>query len=319
VTDTFCGGEIVKKLMKYMVSLLLIIPLFSLTACSLFNSGTSSKEDITEYKEELDSSTGKWYLLDDNKKVTNTYFEFNGTKDAMSFNYVEDGNIKHSGSYRCVYKSNDGNNTYTLSFILKRTGEVKEDWVYTYVDDFESDFTQFTTIKEERSEGMNDGRIYAHIYRISELPYKLGTYVLEGKEYKQEKNNYKYASYYQVPAGTYALNENVSITFVMPKPYSYALFKYENGDEIVEGVYWTAKDKKTIYLFIEHDPYQYIKREDRENYDMTFSHDYPPDFYLRGNFEIIDSSISITSLYHHEYSPTKIEDKVFKFGIYKKQ
>ncbi len=308
-----------KRLTKCLLIIFMLISLFTLVACDLFNKkGTSSIDDAKEYNSEFKETTGKWYLLDENRNKTNTYFEFDGSLNNMTFKYIENGTIKFIGKYRCVYKVNDGENTYTVNFILTRDNGSKDEWVYTYADDFDTDFTQFTIIKEERNEGMNDGRIYSHIYRISELPYKLGTYVLDGKEYKQEKDNYKYANYYQVPEGTYYLNENVSITFIMPKPYSYALFEYKNGNETVEGVYWTANDKKTIYLYIEHDPYQYIRLEDRNNYDMTFSHDYPPDFYLRGNFEVMNNSIVINSLYHHDYSPTKIEDKIFKFGTYTK-
>ena len=307
-----------KRIIKYVLTLLLIIPLFTLSACDLFNGGSNSKKDSTTYNEELTSSTGKWYLLNDNKESSDTYFEFNGSKDIMTFKYVEEGNDKLGGSYRVVYRENNGQNATTLTFVFKVNSREKEDWLYAYADDFETDFTQFTTIREERSEGMNDGRIYAHIYRLSELPYKLGTYVKQGKEFKEERDNYKYANYYQVPNGTYSLDEDVYMTFFMPKPYSYALFRYVNGNQIIEGVYWTATDKKTIYLYIEHDPYEYIRREDRENYDMTFSHDYPPDFYLRGNFELSNNSIVINDLYHHEYSPTKIEDKVFRLGTYTK-
>ena len=49
---------------------------------------------------------------------------------------------------------------------------------------------------------------------------------------------------------------------------------------------------------------------------MTFSSEYPPDFYLRGNFELVDGTIVIDELYHHGESQTEIEDKVFKFGTY---
>ncbi|MBR1374079.1 hypothetical protein IJ556_06475 [bacterium] len=294
---------------------IIFVFIFALTGCDLFSGG---KDDVTKYDDELDSSTGKWFLIDEEKNVTDTYFEFDGAKDVMTFKYVEKGDTKYSGTYRVVYQENNGENTYTLNFILSRNDVEKEDWLYTYVDDFKTDFTQFTTIKEEKSKGMNDGRIYSHIYRISELPYKLGTYVLEGKEYKQEKDNYKYANTYQVPEGTYSLNDGVSMTFVMPKPYAYALFQYKNEDEIVEGVYWTSSDKNTIYLYIEHNPYEYIRKEDRENYDMTFSHDYPPDFYLRGNFDASNGSIVINGLYHHDYSPTTIKNEVFAFGTYTK-
>lgn len=307
-----------KYLVLFILVLVLVFSTFSLVGCGLFGSktSTSSEEKSVKYDEELNSSTGKWFLLNDNKQPTNTYFEFDGSKKVMSFNYVEDGTLKYQGKYNVVYRENTGKNASTLTLCLKRDGEQKDDAIYAYADDFETNFTQFTTIKEERDEDMDDGRIYAHIYRISELPYKLGTYVLEGNQYKQEKDNYTYASRYQVPAGTYTLNDNTSITFVMPKAYSYALFQYKNGNEIVEGVYWTAEDKKTIYLFIEHDPYQYIRRADRDSYDMTFSHDYPPDFYLRGTFEVKNNAIQISSLYHHEYSPTQIQDSVWKFGTY---
>ena len=305
---------------KYLIILIFVLVLvfstFSLVGCSFFGSKTSSEEKSVKYEEELDSSTGKWYLLNTNNQPTDTYFEFNGAKKEMSFKYVEDGSLKYQGKYAVVYRENTGDNASTLTWLLSRNGVDKEDAIYAYADDFETNFTQFTTIKEERDEGMDDGRLYAHIYRISELPYKLGTYVLEGNSYKQEKDNYAYANRYQVPAGTYALDDNTSITFVMPKPYSYALFSYKNGDVTVEGVYWTAEDKKTIYLFTEHDPYQYIRKAERDSCDMTYSHDYPPDFYLRGNFAVINNDISITSLYHHEYSPTTIQDSVWKFGTY---
>ena len=307
-----------KKLIKWLIVLLTAVFVMALTACDFLPSGPGSQKSEKEYNDELDASSGKWTLLDEKKERTDTYFEFDGRKNQMTFKYVEDGEEKYTGTYRCIYKENNGENTFTLNFILSRNGETREDWIYTYADDFETHFSQFTTIRKERSDDKNDGRIYSHIYRISELPYRLGTYLLEGKTYKTEKNDYAYAARYQVPEGTYRLDENTSITFVMPKPHSYALFQYRNEEHVVEGVYWTADDKKTIYLYIEHDPFEYIRREDRKDYDMTFSHDYPPDFYLRGNFEPVDGSISIDSLYHHEKSQTKTEDSVFKFGTYKK-
>lgn len=301
------------KVVTILSSAFCLLTSFSLTACGLFNGTANQSDSAIEYDEELDSSTGKWILKDQ----SDTFFEFDGSKDAMSFKYVEDGQDKYEGHYRVVYDPNDGTNTFTVNFVLSRNGAEKKDWLYTYVDDFETDFAQFTTIKEERYEGMDDGRIYTHVYRISELPYKLGTYVLEGKEHKQDQDNYKYAKQYQVPEGTYSLDENVSMTCLMPKPYIHALFQYKNGDEVVEGVYWTSADKKTIYLYIDHDPYEHIRREDRDKYDMTFSSDYPPDFYLRGNFELTDGAIVIDGLYHHGESQTNVEDKVFKFGTYR--
>ena len=289
---------------------------------SFGNGPKAATEKEVIYEKELTSSTGKWFLLDGNKKATNTFFEFNGSLEAMTFKYTEEGEEKFSGKYQVAYRENTGENASTLTWMLLKDGSEKVDWVYCYADNFDTkDFAQFTTIKEERDEGKNDGRNYAHIYRISELPYKMGTYVLEGKEFKEEKDNYRYKSHYQIPDGKYSLDEDTYFTFLMPKPYSYALFHYQNGNESVEGVYWTADDKKTIYLFIEHDPYQYVRTEDRNSYDMTFSHDYPPDFYLRGSFDVSGQSqkIAINDLYHHDYSPTSIKDSTWKFGTYNKQ
>ena len=301
-----------KKLIKY---LLLLIPLVLLTSCDLFNMSGNNKSE-NKYDTELLSSSGNWYLLDDNNSNTDTYFEFDGSNGKMTFKYYETNTLKYNGSYSVVAHDNDGTNASSVTFIINRSGYDKEEYIYTYVDDFKTNFTQFTIIKEECDEGMDDGRIYAHIYRISELPYKLGTYLKEGSTYKTELNNYRYKSYYQVPEGTYTLDNDTSITFVMKKPYSYALFQYRSGSNVLEGVYFTATDKKTIYLYIDHDPYQHIKRADRDSYDMTFSADYPPDFYLRGNFSVENNGIVIESLYHHEYSKTTINDKVFKFGTY---
>lgn len=306
------------KKIKYLFMFLLIISLFTLTSCELFPTKKKTSKE-KEYKEEISALTGKWYLLDSAHNKTNTFFSFNGEKNKMTFSYTEDGETKSTGKFSLIYKANDGSNTYTVKLVLKRDTEEKEDYIYTYVDDFDTNFTQFSTLKIERDEDINDGRIYSHIYRMSELPYKYGIYVLENNEYKNELNNYKYKDEYQVPEGTYRLNDSVSITFMMTKPYHYALFRYVNGSNVVEGVYWTSDDKGTIYLYLEHDPYQYIRNEDREKYDMTFSHDYPPDFYLRGTFSLNNNSIVINDLYHHEYSESKVQDKIFKFGTYTRE
>ncbi len=307
-----------KNYWKILYLVLILLLIVSLNSCSLFNKNKQNTNNAVTYEEELTSSTGKWYLLDENKIRTNTYFEFDGSKSKMNFNYYEEDTLKSSGKYRIISRNNDGNNSSSITIILKRSNVDKEDWIGCYVDDFDTNFTQFTTIFEEQDLGMNDGRIYTHIYRLNENPYKFGTYLLENKEYKVEKDAYRNAGTKQVEDGLYKLNEDTSIRFYMPKPHHYALFEYRYKDTVIDGVYNIASDKKTIYLYIENDPYQYIRLEDRKNYDTTFSTNYPPDFYLRGNFEVIDGKIQINSLYHHTYSPTKIEDSVWKFGTYVK-
>ena len=61
------------------------------------------------------------------------------------------------------------------------------------------------------------------------------------------------------------------------------------------------KDKKTIYLYIENDPYSKVTDKDKEHYDTTFDIYYPPDFYLRGEFSN-PNEIVINGLYHHPSS-----------------
>ncbi|MBO4694795.1 MAG: hypothetical protein J5656_02580 [Clostridia bacterium] len=301
-----------KKIVVLVFALIIMLfSTFAFAGCGIFGSSSSNDTKVTKYEKELESSTGKWYFSTD----TSTYFEFDGSKNSMTFKYVENGTQKYTGKYTVVYQGNNGTqNSYTFAWCLKNGDN--DDVLTCYADDFETDFTQFTIMKMTKKLPMNDGRNYDHIYRISEQPYKMGTYILEGNQLKKEREEYCYADRYQIPPATYILDSTTSITFVMPKNYHYALFSYRNGDEIVEGVYYTHQDKKTIYLFIEHDPYEYIRKEDRSNYDMTFSHDYPPDFYLRGDFEVKNNCISITSLYHHEYSPTQVQDSVWKFGNY---
>ena len=296
--------------------LLVILIAFTLTGCDLLEDllgDTGSKDSTDEFDEELTSSTGKWQLLEDE----DTYFIFDGAKNVMSYSYYEDGIKKYQGSYRVVHRGTGNKILTPLTFIFTRSDKEKEDWVGCYVEDFEESFTQFTIMQEEEDLGMIDATIYTHIYRISELPYKMGTYILEGNEYKKESDNYAAANRAHIPTGTYALDSGESFVFLTIKPRHQELFQYRNGDILIEGTYTLAEDRKTIYLYIEHDPYSKVTNADKEKYDTTFSLYYPPDFYLRGNFSNPDSFV-IDALYHHTQSPTKIEDSSWVFGTYKK-
>ena len=273
-----------------------------------------SGSDVEKFNDELASSTGRWLLLGDE----DTYFTFDGSKDVMSFCYVEDGVEKYRGTYGAIYRGLGEEVLTPLTLALCRSDKAEEDWLSCYVEGFEEDFTQFTVMGEEEDLGMTDGFIYTHIYRIGELPYKMGTYVLEGREYKEEGNQYGDADALHIPCGTYALETGESFTFLMTKPTSRELFLYRNGDAVVEGTLWIAADQKTAYLYIEHDPYSKVTSADREHYDTTFDMYYPPDFYLRGDFSDADR-IVIDGLYHHTSSPTEIEDAVWTFGTYVKQ
>ena len=293
--------------MKKLSIISLILCLFMLTGCDLFMKDNGTKR----YDDEFVSATGKWTLLNDD----DTFFAFDGAKNVMSFSYVEDGVSKYSGKFRAIYRGNGNDVVTPLDLIFMRSDKEKEDWLSCYVEDFESDFTQFTIFSEEEDLGMIDGTIYTHIYRISELPYKMGSYVLEGEDFKVESNDYKYAGKFNIPNGTYSLSSGESLTVVMIKPDTYQLFQYKNGDVIVEGTFYIAQDKNTIYLYIEHDPYTNVTKADKDKYDTTFSMHYPPDFYLRGDFSHSEYLV-INDLYHHTYSPTQIQDSTWVFGTY---
>ena len=235
----------------------------------------------------------------------------------MTYSYVEDGISKYSGTYRVVSRGTGKDVITPLTFIFTRSDKDKEDWVGCYVEDFDSDFTQFTIMSEEEDLGIIDGSIHTYIYRISELPYKMGSYILEGNEYKVESDNYKYANQFCIPSGTYTLETGERFIFLYTKPITNELFQYINGETIVEGTITIAEDKKTIYLYIENDPYNKVTDADKERYDTTFGIYYPPDFYLRGDFGN-PNKIVINGLYHHAESPTEIEDSTWVFGTYNK-
>lgn len=303
-----------KKITNLLSIFLLIIVSSMLTGCDivgdLVGGGSSNTE---EYDEELESSTGKWLLQNDE----DTYFTFNGSNNVMTYSYVENGVSKYNGTYRVVYRGIGKDVITPLTFIFTRNDKEKEDWIGCYVEDFETNFTQFTIMTEEEDLGIIDASIYTHIYRISELPYKMGTYILESHEYKNESDTYKYSNEFCIPNGTYKLETGESFTFLYTKPMSPELFQYINGDIIIEGIITIAVDKKTIYLYIENDPYNKVTNADKERYDTTFGIYYPPDFYLRGDFSDLNQ-IVINDLYHHTESPTEIKDSTWVFGIYKK-
>ena len=299
-----------RRISKVFLAVLIFIFVFALTGCDIVGGGSDSEK----YDDQLEVSTGCWKLMGDE----DTYFQLDGSRGVMSFTYYEDGTAKYSGTYRAIYKGTGKDVTTPFTLLMTRADKDKEDWLSCYTDCFENDFTQFTIMVEEEDLGFIDGTVYTHIYRISEMPYKMGTYILDGNEYKPELNNYSDGDSFNIPNGTYTLETGESFTFLYTKPKSRQLFSYKNGDEIIEGTISIAQDKKTIYLYIEHDPYSKVTKADKDKYDTTFDIYYPPDFFLRGDFSSSDC-IVINDLYHHSNSPTEIQDSVWTFGTYAKQ
>lgn len=299
-----------KKRFALLLLILTVVSIF-LTSC---DSLLGNDSDVTRYNDKMECMSGKWQLLDDES----TYFTFDGSENVMTFSYHEGGELKYSGKFRAVYHSDAGAAT-PLTFVVTRSDKQKEDWISCYVENFDAGLSQFSLICTEEDLGVTGGTVYTHIYRISEMPYKMGTYVLEGKEYAGYSTDLFNDGDYRIPEGTYVTEGGQSLTVIPLINQSYMLFRYVNGDSAVEGVFNIAQDRKTIYLYIEHDIYEKVRPADKEHYDTTFSIYYPPDFYLRGDFDTSSNSIVINDLYHHEYSPTEIEDSVWVFGTYEKQ
>lgn len=299
------------KLRLTAFALALVILSAMLTGCdALFG----KNNDTTRYDDKMESATGKWQLMDDE----DTYFVFDGSEKVMTFSYYEDGALKHSGKFRSIYKS-DPDAPTPLVFVLTRSDKENKDWLNCYAENVDVEFSQFSITYEEEDLGVTDGTVYTHIYRLSEMPYKVGTYLLENKEYKPYASNGFDDGTYRIPEGTYVTEGGQSLRVFPIMNQSFMLFSYLNGETVVEGVFNIAQDKGTIYLYIEHDIYEKVRQVDKDNYDTTFSINYPPDFYLKGDFDTNSNSLVINDLYHHTYSPTDIEDSVWVFGTYVKQ
>lgn len=294
------------------ICFLLILSLVAafLTGCDAFF-GNDPNSDHTKHNDKMDSATGKWLLYGDE----DTYFVFNGAEGVMSFSYHEDGAKKYGGTFRAVTRA--ANEGTPLSFILTRSDKTREDWISCYAENASESFSQFSIAYAEEDLGVTDGTVYTHVYRIGEMPYKLGTYVAENKEYKPFPafND----GQYRIPEGRYTSEGGQSLSVIPIINESFQLFRYTNGDTAVEGIFNIAQDKKTIYLYIEHDIYEKVRDADKDNYDTTFSLNYPPDFYLRGDFDTNSNALVINGLYRHTESPTQIEDALWAFGTYTKQ
>lgn len=296
-----------KRLSAFFLAILFLA--LSLASCDFSGSGN----DTEKINDALPSASGAWHLMGDE----DTFFTLNGEKGVMSFSYTEDGEEKYHGTFRAVYRGVGEDIQTPLTLLLTRSDKDREDWLDCYTECFKDDFTQFTVMGIEEDLGVTDGTVYTHIYRISELPYKIGTYLREGAKYKEEKSLYRYADSLHVPSGTYALPSGESFTFVMSKPMARELFRYQSGETAVEGTLWIAEDQKTAYLYVEHDPYSKVTKADKAHYDTTFDICYPPDFYLRGSFGE-EGRLVIDGLYRHPESPTEISDETWVFGTYEK-
>ncbi len=256
-------------------SVFLFLPLLcGLTSCDLF-SPNNDKIHTNSYE----AITGKFVLHEARDKrvaIMDTYFVIDGSKGNFSIKYYENGTLKKDGLFNRVltYEEKIGYWTDNLHFNIK-FGDAYEH-ISAYTESFEP-LDQFR-ILDEYTGGSKEKK-----YRLSELPFVLGTYVREGKEYKEEsanknKNDYTkptLENYTSQLDGKYALDENHYFYFVSPKgfvskdgPYLDSYFQYYSSqlEKPLEGfahgitykdsyapprLYLTYSDESSYYKSLE--------------------------------------------------------------------
>lgn len=205
---------------------LLFISLLGLSGCDLF-----SGDSDNIHKTSFEAITGKFVLhdwADSRYEYHDTYFDIDGSKDNFSLKYYENGQLKREGKFNRVVtrKEKIGKIQDNLHFNVQ-VGNVYEH-ISTYSESLDP-INQFRIIEEYYN---SDQRYY-----LSELPYVMGTYVREGKEYKKESKTTE-SKDYTVPTsehftsalnGFYKLDDDHYFYFVYPiinDGYAKSYFQY---------------------------------------------------------------------------------------------
>lgn len=220
-----------KKLVTIFIFLFMAI---SLAGCDLFDEIAGGDTD-TIHKSSYEPITGKFVLYEATDQRLNNpdaYFEFNGSKGYFSMKYYENGVLKREGQFNRVVTHQEyiGQIKDNLHFNVK-IGNTTEH-IGTYTESLDP-IDQFRIIEEYTG---SDTKFY-----YSELPYILGTYVRDGKEYKEEAKTTQDKDY-SIPTvenftcllnGKYALDEDTYFYFIYPYKndyYAKAYFQYFSKD-----------------------------------------------------------------------------------------
>lgn len=283
-----------KKSLILILIFVLVLATFSLAGCGLLDALTGKSSDgVEQLFDECTETNGKWIYCDfwTNELDENTYVVFNGEKNVMHFEYYEDGVLKRDGVYRVVYRGEGEKVSVPLSIGFEIKGDSRHrDWMECYVDDFKTDFTQFTVMDEYREKGLSSrGTPLWHEYRLSEMPFKFGTYVKEGANLKEEKNNFEYADRYYIPSGEYVSQSGAKFTFVTTYYTSSLLFRYEYDDKVVEGVYGLSGDNDIFFPYLNYHAGCAPTAEEARQYGSGLLY-FPPNYNIYGSFEVKNSS-----------------------------
>lgn len=219
---------------KIVIFIFVFFLLTCLSGCD-FLSGITGGDSSTVHKNSYEPITGKFVLYEaTDKRIENpnAYFVFDGSKGSFSMKYYENGELKREGEFNRVVTRPDyiGMVKDNLHFNVK-IGKNTEH-IGTYTESLDP-IDQFRIIEEYTGADTK--------YYYSELPYIIGTYVREGKEYKEEAKTTADTDY-SIPTvenftcllnGKYALDEDTYFYFIYPYKndyYTKAYFQYYSKD-----------------------------------------------------------------------------------------
>ena len=245
-----------KKITKLLALPLLLI---SLTGCDLIED-IFGRDKSGQYTKEYNAITGKFVLHDAADKrftYTDTYFDIDGSKGNFTLKYYENGQLKREGKFQKVVTREEkiGQVADNMHFNIKAGNTY--DHISTYTESLDP-IDQFRIIEEYYD---NDKR-----YFLSELPYVMGTYVREDKDYKKEatpttEDNYlipTIKNFTSALDGFYKLDEEHYFYFLYPSINSYytkSYFQYYSPDlskpleGFVTGITYTNVDGQTRLNF----------------------------------------------------------------------
>jgi len=228
--------------MKRLVRLFFIPAMaISLVSCDFFN-GIIGGDTDTVHKQSYEPITGKFVLYEaTDQRIDNpdAYFVFDGSKGNFSMKYYENGSLKREGQFNRVVTHEDyiGKIKDNLHFNVKIGNETEH--ISTYTESLDP-IDQFRILEEYTGSETK--------YYYSELPYIIGTYVREGKEFKKETKTTEDKDYL-VPSrenftaelnGKYALDDDHYFYFINPginSNYALSYFQYYSSslEKPIEG------------------------------------------------------------------------------------
>ena len=203
-----------------------LIPLISIlsfgfSGCDILIQEMRGDTD-TQHMSSFEPITGKFVLYDNMDKrfeYHDTYFDINGSKGNFHLKYYENGVLKRDCNINKIVTNPEYNGQWkdNLHFNIQNGNDAEH--IRSYTESLEV-INQFRILDEYHK---SDQR-----YFLSELPYVIGTYVREGKEYKEEAyhtNEFdpQTPSLSNVTAalpGTYKLDDDHDFYFVNPRGFT---------------------------------------------------------------------------------------------------